>query len=211
MDLLTHLGDPRPTALMRRFRAAVGAVQVGEHLPPSHGDTELVMRQLRRVVNHHLGHIHQLRATARVGKRPPQLMRLRDTNHTAHHRIAEAVAAGDQIGGTDPIPTLRIRPTTQRPTPAIDVAVPIPAVHTAVVDRTDHRRQRTLGASPQPFELLEQLGELSPVEPFQGLDIKVPGIDQLVDLERRHTHLNPPITTEHRSGEVGTAHPKQRV
>ena len=163
MDLLTDLGDPRPATLMGRFRAAVGAVEVGEHLPTSHGDPELVMRQLRRVVDHHLGHIHQPCATARVGERPPQLMRLRDTNLTAHHRIAEAVAAGDQIGGADPIPTLRIGPATQRPTPAIDVAVPIAAVHPAFVDRTDHRRQRTLGASPQPFELLEQLGELPPV------------------------------------------------
>ena len=60
MDLLTHGGETRPATLMGRLGAAVGAVEVGEHLPTSHGDTELVMRQLRRVVNHHLGHIHQL-------------------------------------------------------------------------------------------------------------------------------------------------------
>ena len=96
-------------------------------------------------------------------------MRLRDTDLTAHHRIAEPVTAGDQIGGTDPIPTLGVGPAAQRPTPAIDIAVAITAVHTTFVDRTDHRRQRTLGASSQPFEPFEQLGELPPVEPFQAL------------------------------------------
>ena len=99
-------------------------------------------------------------------------MRLGDTNLTAHHRIPEPVTAGDQVGGADPVPTLGIGPASQRPTPAVDIAVPITAVHTTFVDRTDHRRQRTLGASSQPFEPFEQLGELSPVEPFQGLDSK---------------------------------------
>ena len=133
-------------------------------------------------------------------------MRLRDTNFTTPYGAGESLATGDQTGGTDPIPTLRVRPTSQRPTPAVDIAVPIVAVHPAAVDRTDHRRQRTLGASPQPFQLFEQLGELPPIKPLQGLDI-----DQLVDPERRHTHLNPPITTDHRSGEVGTHKPKQGV
>src|SRR5688572_20090674 len=98
-------------------------------------------------------------------------MGLSDTDLTRQHRIPEPVTASDQLRGTDPIPTLRIRPTTQRPTPAVDIAVPITTVHTTVVDRTDHRGQRTLGASPQPFELLEQLAELRPVEPLQSLDI----------------------------------------
>ncbi len=175
MDLFADFDDPRPTTLMRRLSGAVGAIEVGEHLPTPHGDTELVMRQLRRVVDHHLRHIDQLGAAARVGERPPQLMRLGDTDLTAHHRIAEPVTAGDQLGGADPIPTLGVGPASQRPTPPIDIAVAIAAVHTTFVDRTDHRRQRTLGASPNLFELFEQLGELSPVEPLQGLDIKAPG------------------------------------
>ena len=103
-----------------------GRRQVGEHLPPSHGDAELVMRQLRRVVDHHLGHIHQLCSAARVGERPPQLVGLGDTDLTRHHRIAEPVTARDQVGGADPIPTLGIGPAAQRPTPPVDVAVPIP-------------------------------------------------------------------------------------
>ena len=127
MDLLADFGDPRPATLMRRLRGAVGAIHVGEHLPTSHGDAELVMRQLRRVVDHHLGHIHQLCAAARVGERPPQLMRLGDTDLTTHHRIAEPVTAGDQVGGADPVPALGVGPASQRPTPAIDVAVAIPA------------------------------------------------------------------------------------
>ena len=60
MDLLADLGDPGPATLMRLLGSLVGAVHVGQHLPPPHGDAELVMRQLRGVVDHHLGHIHQL-------------------------------------------------------------------------------------------------------------------------------------------------------
>ena len=60
MDLLTDLGDPGPATLMGLLGGLVGAIQVGQHLPTLHGDAELVMRQLRRVVDHHLGHIHQL-------------------------------------------------------------------------------------------------------------------------------------------------------
>ena len=60
MDLVADLGDPRPTTLMRRLGGAVGAVHVGEHLPPAHGDAELVMRQLGGVVDHHRRHIDQL-------------------------------------------------------------------------------------------------------------------------------------------------------
>ena len=127
VDLVADFGDPGPATLMRRLRGAVGAVEVGEHLPPSHGDAELVMRQLGGVVDHHLGHVHQLRAAARVGERPPQLMGLGDTDLTATHGIGEPVTAGDQVGGADPIPTLGIGPASQRPTPAVDVAVPIPA------------------------------------------------------------------------------------
>ena len=60
MDLLADFGDPGPTTLMGRLGGLVGAVQVGEHLPPPHGDAELVMRQLGGVVDHHLSHIDQL-------------------------------------------------------------------------------------------------------------------------------------------------------
>jgi hypothetical protein len=84
--------------------------------------------------------------------------------------------------------------------------VTITAIHTTIVDRTDHRRQHTLGTSSQPFQTLEQLGQLPPVEILQVLEI-----DQLVDLDRHDTHLQPPIRGTHRSGEVGTHHPKQRV
>ena len=60
VDLVAHLGDPSAATVVGLFGAAVGAIEVGEHLPTSDGDAELVMRQLRRVVDHHLGHIHQL-------------------------------------------------------------------------------------------------------------------------------------------------------
>jgi hypothetical protein len=82
----------------------------------------------------------------------------------------------------------------------------ITAVHTTVVDHTDHRGERTLGVSSYLFEPLEQRSELTLVEPLQRLRI-----DQFVDPEQRLAHLNPPITTDLRSGEVGTNHRTQGV
>jgi hypothetical protein len=114
---------------------------------------------------------------------------LGDTDVAAANGVSEPVAAGDQIGGADPIPTLHIGPTTHRSAPSIDIAVAIAGVHTTFEDGADHGRQRAFGASPQLFELLEQLGELPPIESLQRLSI-----DQLVDREHRFCHLNPPIT-----------------
>jgi hypothetical protein len=59
-DLFADLGDPSAAALIGQLGRLVGAVDVGQHLPPLDGDTELVMRQLGGVVDHHIGDLHQL-------------------------------------------------------------------------------------------------------------------------------------------------------
>jgi hypothetical protein len=71
--------------------------------------------------------------------------------------------------------------------------VAITAVHTTLVDRTDHRRQRTLSTPASLFEAFEQLGQLPPVETLQDLHIKAARIEQLLDPEHHHTHLDSPI------------------
>ena len=179
MDLLADFGDPRGAALMGFLGGAVGAVEVGEHLPAAQRDPELVMRQLGWRCRPS-PQPHRPTVIRSAGWRTPDPAHA-PGRHRSHpyDGIAEPVTTADQVGGADPIPTLDIGPTSQRPTPTIDTAVAVTAIHAPFVDLTDHRRQRTLDPSSHLFQPFEQLGELPPVERFKSrIEAR---IEQLLD------------------------------
>ena len=184
MDLVTDFDDPGGTTLMGLLGAAVGAIEVGEHLPSLHGDAELVMRQLGGVVDHHIGHVHQLCSAPGLANARPNSWAwatpISPPNTASRNRsqlaIKLAVRIRSRHSPSDQRPNARHQPFTLlwpslRCTPR-SLTAPITAASAPSVRRRNCSRRWNNSASSRPSR-----------------PCKVSMIDQLVDLERHHTHL----------------------
>ena len=97
-------GDPRLACFVGEFGVVVGAVEVGEHLPPPDTPPEVRVLQIVGLAGQQLDVILQLVTTARVRPSPGQVVGLGDTDRAVpqqvHHigQVDHEPAGADQVG-----------------------------------------------------------------------------------------------------------------
>ena len=102
--------DRRGPLVMRRLGRAVGAVGVGELLPPANTDSEVLERQCLSDTDQHVGVLDEESATTRVRPRPGQGPGLTGTDRTVPQRLTHHRSVRQQARLTDHVGDLSVGP-----------------------------------------------------------------------------------------------------
>ena len=160
MQHTVELDHRRRAPLDRGLGVTMGTVDIGQQLPPSHTQPEILERHRRRMIQQRLGGLpHQQFAAARVGMRPPQLLHLRNTDLTGMQPGTDRPIGRHQPRCLQPALTLLIRPPNRRFQPPPHRHMTIDRVHRAALQLGDHHRQLrllTTNRTLQPTEPLDQ-------------------------------------------------------
>ncbi len=153
-----------------RLGIAFGAVLVGERLPASHEESEVVERQLLTLREQQVEHLPDLRPAARVAGGAGELAHLRGAQMAGEHGVTDLFVFVEEAGHLLRHADLLTGPVEVCAQPAGDAQVAVVAVDAAGLRQRDQGCGLGVDATPLQFELSQTFGHRIVVESLELVD-----------------------------------------